>query len=236
MVDEREIRLLMFKYFIDDYTDAHILPKDYYIDVNGLVNVDVHLVMAKPTPNRMLPVQFGVVKGDFVVSGMKLTSLRGAPYSVNGDFACSMNNLTSLEHAPKTVRAGYSLLCDENKLTSLAHAPVAEKLVCDHNLLKNLVDAPPCKFLWATQNPFESFKHTPDHIEQVMISYAPNLPLLGLLNVAKIELGPTPGYNYQQEIQPIEEILNKYTRQGKVGQLKCAAELIRAGFKDHAYI
>jgi hypothetical protein len=33
---------------------------------------------------------------------------------------------------------------------------------------------------------------------------------------------------------PIVEILNKYVGQGKSGAIKCAAELIKAGFKDNA--
>jgi len=69
----------------------------------------------------------------------------------------------------------------------------------------------------------------------VVISYTPDLPLLGLLSVGKIEFEHDPDHLPTQSKQ-VEEIVNKYTGQGRAGQLKCAAELVRAGFKSHAYI
>lgn len=236
MVDEHEIEYVMYKHFEDDQEDK-ITTDDYVIDADGAVHVNTSVSMYRSTPNRRLPVQFAVVDGDCVFEDMKLKSLKGAPHTVNGDFNCSWNDLTTLQHAPTTLGAGASFGCSHNKLTSLAHAPPhAAELTCDHNLLKNLVDAPPCDVLWAPNNPFESFKNTPDHINQVVISYAPDLPLLGLLSVGKIELEPVDGYSHERDIKPIEDILNQYTGQGRAGQLKCAAELVRRGFKQHARI
>ncbi|UOK16901.1 hypothetical protein [Vibrio phage phiKT1024] len=38
--------------------------------------------------------------GSIICSNNNLTSLKGAPQSVQGNFVCSNNNLTSLEHLP----------------------------------------------------------------------------------------------------------------------------------------
>jgi hypothetical protein len=35
-------------------------------------------------------------------------------------------------------------------------------------------------------------------------------------------------------VEPVNSIMNKYLGQGKPGAIKCAAELIKAGFKDNA--
>lgn len=237
MVDkerEREIEHLMYSYFENDY-EERMGTSDYVIDVDGAVHVNSSIMMFKATPNRLLPVQFAVVDGSCIFADRQLKSLKGAPHTVDGDFDCSGNALTSLMYAPKTIGSGASFRCDRNKLTSLAHAPAnAAELVCHHNLLTNLQDAPPCHLLWASENPFTSFKHTPDHIAELVISYNPNLPLLGLLTVGKIEFEHDPDDNTQGK--QVEEILNTYTQQGKAGMLKCAAELVRAGFKQHAYI
>ena len=63
------------------------------------------------------------VEGDFYCSSTNLTSLEGAPQTVEGSFRCSNNpNLTSLEGAPQTV--GEYFDCSHNKnLTSLEGAP-----------------------------------------------------------------------------------------------------------------
>ena len=234
MVDEHEIDYLMHSYFEND-SEERITPEDYVIDTHGAVHVNSSIMMFKSTPNKLLPVQFAAVDGSCIFAERGLQSLKGSPHTVGGDFDCSMNALTSLMYAPKTIGRGASFRCDGNKLTSLAHAPAnTAELVCNNNLLTNLQDAPPCYMLWATENPFTSFKHTPDHIAELVISYDVNLPLLGLLTVKKIEFEHDPDDHTQSK--QVEEILNRYTQQGKAGQLKCAAELVRAGFKQHAYI
>jgi hypothetical protein len=61
------------------------------------------------------------VKGDFWCERNLLTTLEGAPQTVEGDFYCYSNKLTTLEGAPETVRGDFS--CSINQLTSLAGAP-----------------------------------------------------------------------------------------------------------------
>lgn len=232
MVDKRKIEYLMYSYFEND-GEERITPDDYVVDSQGVVHVHSSLFMFKSTPNRMLPVQFAVVLGDCIFADRQLKSLKGAPHTVMGDFDCSMNALTSLAHAPKTIGSGAQFRCDGNKLTSLAHVPTnVSTLVCNNNLLTNLQDVPPCGMLWATENPFTSFKHTPDHIAELVISYDVNLPLLGLLSVKKIEFEHDPDDSIQSK--QVEEILNKYVGKGKSHMLNLALELKQAGFEGNA--
>jgi hypothetical protein len=71
------------------------------------------------------------VEGDFFCDGNQLTSLVGAPETVKGNFSCFSNQLTTLEGAPETVRGNF--WCSENKLTTLEGAPetVTDYFYCD---------------------------------------------------------------------------------------------------------
>ena len=82
------------------------------------------------------------VEGIFYCSNNKLTTLQGAPETVEDDFFCRKNNLTTLQGAPKTV--GGDFYCDSNKLTTLAGAPetVEGSFSCVDNKLTTLAGAP----------------------------------------------------------------------------------------------
>ena len=56
--------------------------------------------------------------------------------------------------------------------------------------------------------------------------YKQSQHLLKMLVARKIQLTDAP--------REVSDILNKYVGQGKPGAIKCAAELIRAGFKENA--
>ena len=87
-------------------------------------------------------VAFGHVRVDFYCDNNQLTSLEGAPHTVNGSFYCGRNQLTSLDGAPKTVKSNF--LCADNQLTSLVGAPETVKgyFDCNGNQLTSLVGAP----------------------------------------------------------------------------------------------
>ena len=82
------------------------------------------------------------VNGGFYCYGNQLTTLEGAPQTVKWDFNCYGNQLTTLEGAPKTV--GGNFYCDENQLTTLVGAPqtVNRDFSCSNNQLTSLVGAP----------------------------------------------------------------------------------------------
>ena len=60
-------------------------------------------------------------KGGIDCSDNNLTSLEGAPSSVEGYFDCSDNLLVSLQGVPRTIKRNFS--CYDNNLTSLEGAP-----------------------------------------------------------------------------------------------------------------
>ena len=87
-------------------------------------------------------VRFGHVSGDFKCWDNNLTSLEGAPQSVDGSFWCHYNKLTSLEGSPQSV--GGTFFCYKNNLTSLEGAPqsVGWDFNCSWNKLTSLKGLP----------------------------------------------------------------------------------------------
>ena len=87
-------------------------------------------------------VAFGRAKGNFYCSSNQLTSLEGAPKTVDGRFYCGSNQLTGLDGAPQTVGGYFD--CTDNQLTSLNGAPqtVGGYFDCRSNQLTSLEGAP----------------------------------------------------------------------------------------------
>ena len=171
----------------------------------GVVDVDGDVYLIKPISH--LPVKFGTVRGSFYCGDNQLTNLEGAPRHVGGYFNGCRNRLTSLEGAPDHV--GEDFDCYDNQLTNLEGAPnhVGGDFNCAHS-------------------PLISLKGAPDHVGKFWCSYAKSLPLMRLLVYPMVEIYGAP--------PRLEDIINKYTGQGKPGALKAAVELIRAGYKENA--
>lgn len=84
----------------------------------------------------------------------------------------------------------------------------------------------------------KNLKGLPTHIGgTIIITYYNGMPVLRCLVAEKgIRLqATTSNYpTYWKDRQAINQILDKYVGQGRKGALACAAELIRAGYKDSA--
>ena len=108
----------------------------------GLVDVKGRFSCSGQGLSDFKGVKFGVVWRNFNCSENRLTSLDGAPQSVDVDFHCDNNLLTSLEGAPQKV--GGDFYCNINRLTSLVGAPqeVNGYFFCSDNALTSLVGAP----------------------------------------------------------------------------------------------
>ena len=118
------------KYFIRSYR----LNNDMTIDIEG----DVDISFSKL---ESLPINFGIIYGDFNCSHNNLVDLNGCPKEVSGDFNCSHNQLTSLENCPKKV--GGSFKCNANRIKSLKGIPNrVGGLLCGHNKIENLEGLP----------------------------------------------------------------------------------------------
>lgn len=83
-------------------------------------NDDVQIT-DKALENGKLPVKFNKIKGNFICSNIKLSTLENSPKIVEGVFNCSGNQLTSLKDSPEDV---FIFDCSNNStLTSLEGIP-----------------------------------------------------------------------------------------------------------------
>ena len=110
-----------------------------YIKDGSTGGLDLSKLKLTKLPDKLKNVSVAEI---FDCSSNKLTSLVGAPSSVDGDFNCNNNKLTSLAGAPSSVGGGFS--CYRNKLTSLVGAPssVGGYFHCGSNNLTSLDGAP----------------------------------------------------------------------------------------------
>ena len=113
------------------------INEDLTVDVEGDVNI-------KKKDLSFIPIQFGVVMGDFDCSANKLKSLKGCPKEVEGDFSCSFNKLYSLENGPSKLGEDADYFCDNNKLLTLNGSPkkINGSFYCYHNKLSTLEYSP----------------------------------------------------------------------------------------------
>lgn len=241
MVDTTEINHLLNEHFRVS-GKATITPEGV-VDIIGSVT---HRKLMD-----QLPVKFGKVSGDFDLNSCGLTSLVNAPSYVGASFRIDANHLTSLENCPHHVGAAFTckmndlkslvgaptyvgsdFLCSVNQLTTLLGAPdyVPGDFACNNNTLTTLAHAPKLVGMrfFCTDNPLESLADLPERVGQrVHITYTSHLPLLRLLNY-------TNGVYVYDVPDAVNAILDAHKGQGKKGALVCAAELIRAGYKENA--
>lgn len=141
--NKQEIQDWLDKYKISDYT----INDDLTVDVNSDVNLFYKSI-------NSFPIQFGVVKGDFMCSKNQLTSLKGCPREIHGNFDCSYNKLHNLEYCPNIINKDFKF--QGNGTTTLEYLPeiVNGELVCGKNPIKNIKP-----ILNSDINSFSHFSH-----------------------------------------------------------------------------
>jgi hypothetical protein len=206
VTDPKQVKKLL-KEFFDVHGVIKVRPSGI-VDVAGTVTLksDVQL------PNNRLPIQFGDVAGSFEFNSYKnLATLEGSPHFVGKTFDCSVTYVGSLVHAPQKVGGEVDVrFCN----------------------LKNFVGGPQQVHgnYWGRRNQITSLEGIPDLIPgELDFELTPGLPILRSLVAEKVD-----AMQGIEVIEEVNEILNKYVGQGKAGALKAAAELIRAGYKEHA--
>lgn len=142
----------------------YVIKEDLTVNVSGNV-----YIFGKSLTH--IPIQFGIVRGDFDCSNNNLTSLKGSPHEVGAELDCSYNMLTNLEYGPTIVNG--NLYCNNNKLTSLEGAPkeVGKTFNCNSNLLTTLKYGPKevGKDYFCTHNPsLQNLKGIPKEINGVL--------------------------------------------------------------------
>lgn len=88
------------------------------IDVDGSVYASHGGALGE---EKVLPISFGVVSGDFDVSYNELETIEGSPIWLNGNLNCTYNNLTNLKGMPYYL--GKILLVQHNPLTDILPKP-----------------------------------------------------------------------------------------------------------------
>lgn len=184
-----------------------------HIDGQGVVHAPLGTITDRTSefPHQQIPIQFGHVY-EFNITGTNINSWKGFPTQA-GIIRCAYNKLhdwTGCPGAPHILASG-------NAFTSLKGIPPQVKklriLKCPK--LKNLQDVP--------------------ELDEIWLTYYPDLPLLATLKCKDIVLS-YPGNDavMQAKVDQVAAILNKYAGEGKKGAIKCAAELIKAGFRENA--
>ncbi len=220
VVNYRQVRELLKKYF--QYIGTSVIDKEGKVILGSDCTIS--------TSMSKLPIAFKRT-GNFYCQGIGLTTLVGAPEYVDGVFNCSSNKLTSLDHCPLKCK---SLYAHDNLLTSLEGAPQSVgRLYCHGNKLTSLKGCPKkLSLLDCTNNPLVSLEGFPDHIDNVSISYSPNLPILRAL-IAKGGIQCLAGNEVEVTIS---DILQKYNGKNysRASIIACQKELIDAGYVGNA--
>lgn len=202
-VDKQKIRSWLRRYGIEKYT----VNDDFTVDVDDSVNLlDNGLTY--------LPIQFGVVHGEFNIASNKLTSLKGSPTHVEGTFNCNYNELKSLQYAPRSINNNF--MCANNHITDWKYFPEHVESTC-----------------MIGGNRITTHKHIIKSLKFCSSVIIEEGPAKGILYWMLI-----PGMNYinlpalTDNIGPIYQIFNKYLKSQDL--LGCQEALIDAGYSDWA--
>jgi hypothetical protein len=94
--------------------------KSFKINKDNIVSSKKDVELFKNQLEK-IPIQFGIVGGNFNLSYNNLTSLKGSPRKVGVNFYCNNNHLKSLEYGP--VKVGNNYDCSDNDLLTLKGSP-----------------------------------------------------------------------------------------------------------------
>jgi hypothetical protein len=196
---------------------------------SGLVDVYGDFVCSGQELEDFKGIRFGRIVGQFVCADNKLTSLDGAPNSVEMGFSCADNKLKSLEGGPKKVGKNYycfnnqltslegapeqvygNFECDRNQLTTLKGGPefVRESMSCEGNQLTSLIGAPKSigKNLHCTGNQLTSVEGFPKYLEGNFYAYS-NPVSSNTLKTISEQIRYNPSKTYSQIIETIWEFI-----------------------------
>lgn len=138
-------QLLLFKEELTKeqkkFLDQKVIGTWSYDEKTGLVNIEGSLHCELNKSNDFNGIKFGHVTKDFRWISSKLSSLKGAPHTVDGSVSIFNNRLVSLEGGPEKVKDSYA--CQENRLKTLLGAPrKVSEFDCSSNLLESLEGGP----------------------------------------------------------------------------------------------
>lgn len=175
-LNKQEIEAILNDLEITNYT----ITDKGTVDVDGTVDISFKELTE-------IPLQFGVVKGDFNCSNNRLESLKGAPILVGVTFFCHKNNLTSLKFSPNSV--GKAFVCRENQLTTLEGCPrsINGTFDCTGNQLTTLLGGPEAVSgdFECSKNKLTSLHGLPEYIRSVLYCSGNPIPEEELMEYKK---------------------------------------------------
>jgi hypothetical protein len=145
-----EIDAWLSKYRIENY---FIESKTQYVHVAGNVYLNKKAL-------SMIPIQFGIVEGDFHCAYNYLLSLKGTPHVVKGDFNFSRNYVKNLEYCPKIIEGNFD--ASHNKVNSMKGLPLLlGEVKFENNEITHLESlSSGIKHLYMTHNKLQSYDTT----------------------------------------------------------------------------
>lgn len=144
-----EIKEWLYDMGIENYT----INKDLIVNVHSDVDLSYKELKA-------IPVQFGVVEGNFSLFDNDLASLKGSPKKVLGYFDCSYNRLKNLKYCPKEIEGNFYAV--ENFLKELKNSPelITGSFKFHGNPIKSIDGL--------TTKTLGNFEHSVDSLEQAI--------------------------------------------------------------------
>lgn len=137
--------------------------QNYHIHDDLVVDVQESVVLFQNSLHE-IPVQFGIVKGDFEASHNALKSAKGSPRIVLGSYGMRGNNLTDALYFPEYVKD--NVLLGANKITTFKNTPLKKVEGClqaERNKLTSFEDFPYVKYtINVRHNEITSFKGLQD--------------------------------------------------------------------------
>jgi hypothetical protein len=103
-----EIRRWLRSMNIFDYT----LHDDLTVDVNESIYLSGRKL-------KTIPIQFGVVKGDFFCDNNSLKTLKGTPHILEGSLFCNVNNIKNLSHLPHYIKETFDCAYNPIDITTI---------------------------------------------------------------------------------------------------------------------
>lgn len=148
---------------------------DIFIDSKYELNCDGHIKIEIKQDKLPDFITFNEVKGEFIVRGGELVSLRGVPRKVGKRFDCSGNKINTLEYSPTIIGFNASegdycnFNCSNNNLSSLKYSSnvVYGDYFCYKNKLKTLegIQSELNGHLICNNNKLTTIKHAPNIIK-----------------------------------------------------------------------
>jgi hypothetical protein len=152
---------------------------NYTINNDLVVNVEGNVTITQ-LKNGLLPVQFGIVNGDFKASHLSLISLKGSPSYVH-KLIINDNCLTSLKYCPEKCIV---IIADNNYLTSLKYAPkkMTGATFFNNNKIVSLEHMPHAPVIWLNGNDKLDLSTVPISNQRFRVFYLDFSYLLTLKN------------------------------------------------------